>query len=265
MNSDAFFTIGSTHKVCQDYALAGKGYAVLSDGCSMADQSEIGAMITAKAVESAILTGYKVPTFTILNYSYRLCKEAFSKALEDEALFATALSCTVDDDNFHIFVSGDGVVAVRERDTGDWLIHRFEYPSGAPFYPVYDLNKQDKARWLTQFGGRLKETTYWLNKTSPNTGEVSSCWEEESEGLPMVLTKSVANYDAVAIFSDGIMSFQSAEESISFPQILRGFLDFKNYAGVFVKRTCNFALKQLKDRGVSHSDDFSMGAIALND
>ena len=49
MNSDSYFEIGNTHQICQDYALSGNYkdmyYSVVSDGCSSAEHSEIGAQI----------------------------------------------------------------------------------------------------------------------------------------------------------------------------------------------------------------------------
>lgn len=46
-NSDAFFSIGKTHEVCQDYARAGdldgRQFAIVSDGCSSSPDTDFGA------------------------------------------------------------------------------------------------------------------------------------------------------------------------------------------------------------------------------
>lgn len=55
LTPDAFFTIGKTHTVCQDYAHAGfipgtdQAYAIVSDGCSGSPDTDFGSrfMVTA--------------------------------------------------------------------------------------------------------------------------------------------------------------------------------------------------------------------------
>ena len=58
MNTGSFFTIGSTHLVCEDYALHGKDYVILSDGCSNGGGPRIhtdwGSRILCKAAEEHI-------------------------------------------------------------------------------------------------------------------------------------------------------------------------------------------------------------------
>ena len=43
--TDSFFIKGSTHKICEDYAAHNEHMAVLSDGCSTAEDTHIGAML----------------------------------------------------------------------------------------------------------------------------------------------------------------------------------------------------------------------------
>ena len=69
MNADSTFTIGSSHQVCQDYAVAGLrndrglasqrnrlAYAVVSDGCSSSIDSDFGSRLLSKAAERLILS-----------------------------------------------------------------------------------------------------------------------------------------------------------------------------------------------------------------
>lgn len=48
MEINAYYQIGKDHKVCEDYALCGTEpfpYAILSDGCSSVNDSDIGSRI----------------------------------------------------------------------------------------------------------------------------------------------------------------------------------------------------------------------------
>ncbi len=45
MNTDWFSSQGSQHRINQDYVLSGNDYVILSDGCSMAPNSDIGARL----------------------------------------------------------------------------------------------------------------------------------------------------------------------------------------------------------------------------
>ncbi len=52
MNTDCFYSIGHSHKVCEDYALSGTigdtlAYAVVCDGCSSSKQVDVGARLLA--------------------------------------------------------------------------------------------------------------------------------------------------------------------------------------------------------------------------
>ena len=66
MNADSAFRMGSTHAVCQDYAVASawtaaahtdgaapppRPYIILSDGCSSTPDTDVGARLLVKAAE----------------------------------------------------------------------------------------------------------------------------------------------------------------------------------------------------------------------
>jgi len=58
MNDDSIFTIGKTHRICQDYAHTGNKngmfYAILSDGCSSSEHTDLGSRIMVKTAEKYI-------------------------------------------------------------------------------------------------------------------------------------------------------------------------------------------------------------------
>ena len=69
MTADAYFAIGRTHDVCQDYALASddvpKTWALVSDGCSSSPASDIGARLLGRAAAHALERGRLAPTQVI--------------------------------------------------------------------------------------------------------------------------------------------------------------------------------------------------------
>jgi hypothetical protein len=58
MKADSYFEIGSTHQVCQDYALAYASddfaYAIMSDGCTSSLNTDIGARLVSVIARDAI-------------------------------------------------------------------------------------------------------------------------------------------------------------------------------------------------------------------
>ena len=53
MNANCAINIGSTHALCQDYALARNDgpYVILSDGCSSSPDTDVGSRLLVKASE----------------------------------------------------------------------------------------------------------------------------------------------------------------------------------------------------------------------
>ena len=69
-NADAFFSIGKTHMVCEDYARAGTQqnglpYALVCDGCSSSPDTDIGArllgMAAATTFQAHWISGREMP------------------------------------------------------------------------------------------------------------------------------------------------------------------------------------------------------------
>ena len=60
MTTESIFEQGSTHEVCEDYAIQGGGYTILADGCSNGGGPRIdtdwGSRILCKAAEEHLNT-----------------------------------------------------------------------------------------------------------------------------------------------------------------------------------------------------------------
>ena len=84
MAADVFYAIGSTHHVCQDFAVANGDFVILSDGCSSAKDSDWGARLLVKACHNVIKERSKPLSmdFTILKNAVLTLANSYVKTLD---------------------------------------------------------------------------------------------------------------------------------------------------------------------------------------
>ena len=272
MNADVFFCVGKSHSICQDYAESGKDFVVLADGCSSAKDSHIGAVLLTRAMANWML--YKDPAIQVLSSAKYAAEDLH---LPDSALYATLGSIQVVGDQFEVSLHGDGVIAARRRrhsafDRRAWEIISWEYPSGAPYYLAYELDTEARRQYLQKFGNLVKEihyTQYIAKEQEANWGRLGQTTTWECPPGPLSRQYSRAAYDAIAIMSDGVLSFQKTianstsiqTEKVPLLSVLTEVLAFKNYSGQFVQRRCKACFKKFSEEGITHIDDFSIGVV----
>ena len=262
ISADCFFKIGSSHEICQDYAVSSLEPArvILSDGCSTAPDSDIGSRLI---VLSKTATKYYQTERSIVQRA-KLAAETIG--LPEECLSATLLSVEYDLDTLYAEVWGDGVVVARKRN-GNLEVFTIRYKSGAPYYLRYSLDPITEEKYVEKFGTEVEQEFVEIingEVVQPSKITQKLDWNEETQfWFPK------EQYDVVAIFSDGVQSFQqrnARETSLSFTpvshyQIIKELFSFKGFQGHFVNRRCNKALKEFEALGLTHTDDFSMAAI----
>ena len=125
MNTDCYFGIGSTHKICQDYAIAANGLIIVSDGCSTVVHSDFGSRLLTKAAEDHVYRGYRddLMLHGVIRTAEVFCK---SLSLPVEALSATLLIGKIENNCFSILCVGDGVIAAQHR-SGELFIYDYKY------------------------------------------------------------------------------------------------------------------------------------------
>jgi len=269
MNSDHYYRIGSMHHFCEDYATSafGKpnkpGYAVVSDGCSSAKDSQIGAMLMAISAEQFLYPCLKTKEFVNLAINAADIRRC-ALGLDADALSATLLTVIVTPTSFFVTVTGDGVVVARHRERGlTWK--SLEYESGAPYYARYGLYSRDVEQYLALFPGkftiRSEHGDLCEGDTGPDYGATTHFFEYGFD-----------EYDMVGVMSDGARSFFRKEITgsrvssipIDVSEIVNEMFSFKNINGEFVKRRCQKAFKTFEEAGWHNSDDFSIGVV-VND
>lgn len=270
MNTGTYTRQGATHHLmCQDYALHGPNYAILSDGCSTAPNTDFGARLLAKSAELQLLEHNQLDARAICERA-RSVKDVLH--LHDECLRATLLTARtygVDDETWVECTSfGDGVIVAKHRDGHfEWI--EIKYESGAPYYPIYSNEAGSREQYEKKFGSKGIVTLF-----KGNWQEYHSCPYDLPIDLPAVQCFQAKDFEFVAIMTDGVSSFfemknQGTSKCMSpvpLIEILKLLMDFKGFDNQFVVNQCHWLFeKDAKDTfkrlGWKNGDDFSIGVI----
>jgi len=260
--TDSYYRIGSTHRVCQDFALAGARHAVISDGCSFGGATvkpptELGAQILARRASQLLKSSPSIDHDTLI----RECLELVSVlGLDSDCLAATLGYIDIDDDDFFTNLVGDGCIIARNY-LGNLWVYNIEFKSGAPFYLRYLLDQNPTVDdYLKIFGDAVIETDTLIDINENN--HYDNVLEYNYLERINCYSFSFDNYDLVAITSDGINSFvDSSNNPVSRNLIIEELFKFKNYNPGFLERRCNRAFQTFAKRGWLNQDDFSIGTI----
>jgi len=256
MNIDSYFEIGKTHLVCQDYALCGKyqdmAYAIVSDGCSSAEHSEIGAQILCHVAKYNLELYYNLFSQGIseLTISNLLANSILKRADEIRKIYPitpAALQATlvIAVKTYHwtyVFAWGDGFIIENNHTM------QLEYPdTNAPFYLC-----TDKTQYIEKFGNDNA-----LTITDLESGHIDY-QDFDSPYMNMYRTEP----GLIMVGTDGLNQYQDDKfKDIKSPDIISEITDFPTTSGEFLKRTMNFLKKDYARKGWFHSDDIGLAVI----
>jgi len=259
---DSFLTIGSQHKVCEDYILSGNTpfpYVILSDGCSSSPNTDTGARILCQITERFLMKEW--------NYLNRINHhdmgmwilhnaEAVVKFLgmNMTCLDATLIIAYEVDDIIKIHTYGDGAI-ISMDENGDLQLESISYEGNAPYYLSYMLDSERHEIYLSE--DHTKTYTTLRDNGSGITEEREFDVEDEFIFHPDI-------DPLIFICSDGIESFTQKHNLLSKVEVIelaKRFSAFKNTKGEFLKRRMNKELKLLEREGYTHFDDLSIGAF----
>ena len=272
MHADAFFAMGKTHTVCQDYARAGKTstgrtYAIVSDGCSSSPDTDFGSRFLVTAAVQA-LEQQEVPDPHSIIWRAREPAVGFVplRCLDATLLMAYEL----DNGQIAVDATGDGVIiAVGKDGTLEvWEINQ----NGFPGYLSYRLDLNRLRGYLTESGGGKRTVKHWLNGALVDTAEsqitISTDKTPKVEGFVFRLRLDPELLKLVMILSDGALSFGNHEtgQPVPLAEVLPEVLNIKVLKGEFLIRAHRwFLTKECLKRSWQHSDDFGSAAIILED
>jgi hypothetical protein len=291
MNADSYFWIGSTHDVCQDYAMAGKwkdgeAYAIVSDGCSSSPRTDWGARLMVDAAEFWL--NHYDPMGTSESFAFEVALQARSHAgalrLPTESLDATLLVAT----SRLVRCFGDGSVAVLYPD-GRIDLTTITYPSGAPLYLSYLFERDRYRGYRDAYGTERRIISASISPDGLVHGSSADqdfseaiVWERTSGGHQLhFVGKGEKAFGvevcvpndavAVAVMTDGVSSFveevdsetSRVEQPIQTALVVQKLLAFKGYNGVFAKRRARRFIKDCRDLKWQNVDDVSLGVIKV--
>ncbi len=247
--SDTFFSQGTTHTVCQDYALSGvtDGYPfiIAADGCSGSPNSDTGARILAYCAANLVsLLDNESPEAAAKSFgqiAIRQARNFLLPGLANPTLDATLVVAIALKDKFRAAVYGDGFLFVPGKTIS------VECTKSAPFY----LNYLDDSERLTAYQVARP-------MTSVNGGEAFA-----PETQPVVFDFSYDEIDRIAVGSDGWATFTNDHGNIlPISEIENELLAFKTTQGEFVQRRIrNGLIRKIFKNGFSAADDLSFAAM----
>ena len=276
MITGSFFTIGVSHRVCEDYAIHGEDYVILADGCSNGGgpslNTDWGARILCKSAEQHIDL-LREEECDVENFANRVIYTAAAKVssfanLNIECLTATLVIAIKREKDILAIRIGDGVIGGKRKD-GSWDITSNEFENSAPYYLKYRLNPADYKLYIERFGESFTEYQ-WVGKEELKRTKETRC-------ISQIFCKQVfplSEYQYVFIGSDGWSSFyeriHGVNRNIEIPEVLNVVTDFGNFQPGFLERQCFWIFRtaklgSFKKLGWENSDDFSIGLIYCED
>jgi len=240
-------------------------YGIVSDGCSSAEYSEIGAQILCHTTKNILMVYYDLflngsvtPEFIaqLLATSIRVKADEVRKIypISRDSLQATLLVAVVVNGFLFTFVWGDGVIVRCWNKTT--TVFEIDYPdTNAPVYLMTDIEAYKR-----KFEDKLNKRIVCYNYIQDVVTHKSDCGHPFDETF--VDCRKVCPGDFIILATDGLTQYQDQNKKpIETVSIIPSILDYPNYNGQFVKRTMNFLKRDLIRKNWSHADD--VGIVTL--
>lgn len=287
ISADHHFTIGEQHlkqgKPCQDYAISGEFenfcFAVVSDGCSSGQNTDVGARFTALAARAAAAAVIKnflagnhdafddglaeeidIEQHIIQRGTYRML------GLKKEDMLATCLYLCFSKNSGIAHLLGDGVLAWKSAE-GQIVMRRLEWSENAPLYPIY---REDNFLAFIKFhGGSIEIPALtmeeWVYTPSSEYEHKKTSAFSIADGIrghtELFSAERIRNekIEFVAIFSDGVAQIKNMD----WKDIVVEMLSFKTTAGAFTKRRAIRFLKNAYQLGKRPIDDLAYSVVKI--
>jgi len=237
--------------LCEDYAITGVNgdginYAIICDGCSSANATDVGARLLARSVVKYLkLTDTRDIARFAARDAYAL---ALSIGLGADSLSATLGIVRSDDNKVEASLCGDGMIIFMLKD-GSTVITTIDYKRNAPEYPIYLISKAmgDSFTQLTN-----NEKTLTTTVIAPD-GSVDET-EAINPSQTIVISADISNVKRVLVCSDGMASYV--------PRDKYGTKEQNNNRGSYIS-IYKTVLKGAKDKGFV-SDGFNKAESLLD-
>lgn len=269
MHIDSHFMIGSSHDVCQDYAMTyyrdHTNIAIVGDGCSTISEedgiknhlfSDVSSRISVCTFAKTLLdTIFLEENLINLLFHDNLLRQALYNPI-GLALGDSTINCIYINNNSDIkwFNIGDGVIVIKNKNGKITIIERYFEPN-IPILARYCIDKSWDA-WK-----KLNVKTYSEKIEIVNNEVVEVTKTEIPSQWLYYETFSKQDVESITVFSDGISSFYNGiNKEETYKSVLKA-LEFKNTIGFFVKRRLKRFIENQKELGYINQDDVSMATI----
>lgn len=258
MNTNSFYTIGSSHKVCQDYCWHENNLAIVSDGCSSSKNTDVGARLLVHAKLTCKDEGEAIRKADAIR---RLLD------LDETCLDATLITLKFNGNVIESQIHGDGVRILLMED-GEILYETFAFTDNKPEYLSYDLNSQRLDQYYKELGKiQVKRTTVYL-KTGKTVVEEFKTKTPETMGNSFSVSNispEQYNLKAVIIATDGLESFIKNGEPLPLQTVIKELTNIKSWKGPFIERKVKRMIVNFHKEGYEHYDDIGVAGIYLGD
>jgi len=257
MHGDAFYTIGSSHVSCQDYALWGhdanaRAHAIVADGCSSSLQSDVGARLLAHSVAQVARRGEQLVLPHAVEYAARAAAQL---GLRPTCLDATLAVASETAETTKVVMAGDGGIVARRHDgrLDSWSI-RFD--GSAPAYPSYLANTARLTQYMSS--NPMRTIEHWHDDELIATGRGSL----RDDPYVFELELAHSDYSTVLLLSDGAQSFHDKRgQRLPLPLVAAQLAAFRSHTGKFVTRRARRFVKTSRRRDIVHRDDLAVAAL----
>jgi len=286
MKIDSFLKIGHSHEQCQDYILTGTDpcpYIILADGCSGAEDSDIGARLLCHTALKYLKKNQsrldkldppeKVGQDIIVDAAFAL-KIHFNTRID--CLDATLIIAYKFQGHYHIYMYGDGVVF--RVDTNDVISYtRIYYKPNAPGYLRYRIDGYEK--YQNTHVVKLTDSHFGLNSYDSMEPWHHIISEDDiktlliaSDGVESFFYNDQLQYKTMfnilkqRIINEKMKPLQHIIippeiKDLDWYDVVGEMIDFKNTSGVFLKRRVKKVMKNYLKKGFINDDDLSIGCF----
>ncbi|MBK7541269.1 MAG: protein phosphatase 2C domain-containing protein [Candidatus Competibacteraceae bacterium] len=267
---DSYYTIGKVHLYCQDYVFQGwkpVPHVILADGCSASPNSDVGARLLVLNARRELERYAKIPRdgpeLAIQHWDLgrqivlRAARQAQELDLNPEVLDATLLVAWCDGATVYVHLYGDGCIATRRAD-GELALIEVEYAENAPYYLSYLLEPDRQVLYQGAVGNpEAAQTIHYRSQAA----DVST--RQKRFDTPVAFSFDLATFPTVAVATDGLHSFISAEtgQQVDLLEVAQAMFDFGDLQGTFVMDRLQNTLIEFGNRLLFNLDDLSVGAF----
>lgn len=251
--TDSVFIKGSSHHICQDYAIHGDNHAIGSDGCSSSPHTDVGSRILCNTLSEKLKEcGANTEVLRYAAYDAALCADKLG--LPNECLDATLFGFHILEGQVISFISGDGYIYKRFRAGGKLSeeLRAISFEPNMPFYPNYYTN----LRRLKSHNETGVKATLKVDYPSSDLPSFSHTWEADE--FCRYESDALGDLELLLMFSDGLGTFQLDKKDIEVNKVLESLTNIKSYSPGFLQRKVINGMKKDFVGTLTHWDDFSV-------